>query len=57
MSEAKTARGAAERAEIPDRYLPAVQYTDLPEPLPIKKVIGPSVLLLAGAIGSGEYLL
>ncbi len=57
MSEATTARGEAERAEIPDRYLPAVKYADLPEPLPMKKVIGPSVLLLAGAIGSGEYLL
>ena len=57
MSEARTARGAEERSEIPDRHLPAVTYTDLPEPLPMKKVIGPSVLLLAGAIGSGEYLL
>ena len=57
MSEATTARGESERSEIPDRHLPAVQYTDLPEPLPMKKVIGPSVLLLAGAIGSGEYLL
>ena len=57
MSEARTARGAEERSEIPDRYLPAVKYADLPEPLPMKKVIGPSVLLLAGAIGSGEYLL
>jgi hypothetical protein len=57
MSEATTARGEAERSEIPDRYLPAVKYADLPEPLPMKKVIGPSVLLLAGAIGSGEYLL
>ncbi len=57
MSEARTARDEAERSEIPDRHLPAVKYTDLPEPLPMKKVIGPSVLLLAGAIGSGEYLL
>jgi hypothetical protein len=57
MSEATTARDEAERSEIPDRHLPAVTYTDLPEPLPVKKVIGPSVLLLAGAIGSGEYLL
>ena len=37
--------------------MPAVEYTDLPEPLPMKKVLGPSVLLLAGAIGSGEYVL
>ncbi len=44
-------------AEIPDRHVPAVEYTDLPEPLPMKRVLGPSVLLLAGAIGSGEYVL
>ncbi|HEY9280603.1 MAG TPA: Nramp family divalent metal transporter [Eoetvoesiella sp.] len=43
--------------EISSRYLPAVTYKDLPEPLPLKKVIGPSVLLLAGSIGSGEFVL
>lgn len=43
--------------EIPSRYLPAVTYADLPEPVPLKKVFGPSVLLLAAAIGSGEYVL
>jgi Mn2+/Fe2+ NRAMP family transporter len=43
--------------EIPDRHLPAVPYADLPEPKPLKHVLGPSVLLLAGAIGSGEYVL
>ena len=48
---------ASTRAEIPDKHVPAVEYTDLPEPLPMKKVLGPSVLLLAGAIGSGEYVL
>ena len=48
---------ASTAAEIPDKHVPAVEYTDLPEPLPMKKVLGPSVLLLAGAIGSGEYVL
>ncbi len=43
--------------EIPDKYVPSVEYADLPEPLPMKRVLGPSVLLLAGAIGSGEYVL
>jgi Mn2+/Fe2+ NRAMP family transporter len=43
--------------ELPSKALPAVPYADLPEPLPMRKVIGPSVLLLAGAIGSGEYVL
>jgi Mn2+/Fe2+ NRAMP family transporter len=43
--------------EIRSKHLPQIEYADLPEPLPMKKVIGPSVLLLAGAIGSGEYVL
>ncbi|MFP5333989.1 MAG: Nramp family divalent metal transporter [Actinomycetes bacterium] len=43
--------------ELPSKALPAVPYADLPEPLPLKRVLGPSVLLLAGAIGSGEYVL
>ncbi len=43
--------------ELPSKALPAVPYADLPEPLPMRKVIGPSVLLLAGAIGSGEFVL
>ncbi len=48
---------STQTAEIPDKHVPAVKYTELPEALPMKKVIGPSVLLLAGAIGSGEYVL
>ncbi|MGH3729276.1 MAG: Nramp family divalent metal transporter [Micromonosporaceae bacterium] len=54
--------GRAERddggaTELPSKHVPAVEYADLPEPIPLKKVLGPSVLLLAGAIGSGEYVL
>ncbi|MDQ4007699.1 MAG: Nramp family divalent metal transporter [Actinomycetota bacterium] len=43
--------------EIPSKHLPAIPYADLPEPLPLKRVFGPSVLLLAGAIGSGEFVI
>ena len=43
--------------KVPSRHVAAVEYADLPEPLPLKRVLGPSVLLLAGAIGSGEYVL
>ena len=43
--------------ELPSKALPPVPYADLPEPLPMKRVLGPSVLLLAGAIGSGEFVL
>jgi len=56
--QADTTGGAGDPAtEIRSKHLPAVQYADLPEPLPLKRVLGPSVLLLAGAIGSGEYVL
>ena len=54
-TEAPSPSGTAH--EIPSHHLPAVPYAQLPEPLPLKRVIGPSVLLLAGAIGSGEYVL
>ena len=43
--------------ELPSRYLPAVETRDLPEPVPFKKVVGASVILLATAIGSGEFVL
>jgi hypothetical protein len=56
-SRAETAGGGNTATEIPSRYLAPVPYAELPEPLPMKRVIGPSVLLLAGAIGSGEYVL
>jgi hypothetical protein len=56
-SRADTAGGPNIATEIPSKYVAPVEYADLPEPLPMKKVLGPSVLLLAGAIGSGEYVL
>ena len=58
MSET-TGRGDGSNlaTELPSRHVAAVEYADLPEPLPMKKVLGPSVLLLAGAIGSGEFVL
>ncbi|MGH3361217.1 MAG: Nramp family divalent metal transporter [Nocardioides sp.] len=56
MSDATNSRDV-QPSEIPDKHVPPVEYADLPEALPMKKVVGPSVLLLAGAIGSGEYLL
>src|SRR3990170_379830 len=49
--------GSSLATEIRSKNVAPVEYADLPEPLPMKKVIGPSVLLLAGAIGSGEYVL
>jgi hypothetical protein len=56
-SRAETTGGGNIATEIPSKNLAPVEYADLPEPLPMKRVLGPSVILLAGAIGSGEYVL
>jgi len=59
MSEPTGRSGSATdlASEIPSKHVTAVEYADLPEPVSLKKVLGPSVLLLAGAIGSGEFVL
>ncbi len=44
-------------SELPSKNLPAVEYRDLPEPVPLKRIIGASVIILATAIGSGEFVL
>ena len=56
MTDVTGARGEP-ATEIPAKNVPPVMYADLPEPAPLGKVMGPSVLLLAGAIGSGEFVL
>jgi hypothetical protein len=43
--------------ELPSDNLPAVESRDLPEPVPFRKVVGASVIILATAIGSGEFVL
>ena len=43
--------------DIPSNILGPVPIKDLPEPLPLRKVLGPGVILLATALGSGEYVL
>jgi hypothetical protein len=45
------------QATLPSKYLPPVEFRDLPEPVPLRKVFGASVIILATAIGSGEILL
>jgi hypothetical protein len=42
---------------LPSRYLPPVEFRDLPEPVGLRKVTGASVIILATAIGSGEMIL
>jgi hypothetical protein len=43
--------------ELPSRNLPGVEYRDLPEPVPLRKVVGASVIILATALGSGELII
>jgi hypothetical protein len=43
--------------EIPAKNLPPVPYRDLPEAPPLRKVLGPSVILLGVGIATGEYVL
>ncbi|MGH3343176.1 MAG: Nramp family divalent metal transporter [Carbonactinosporaceae bacterium] len=43
--------------ELPSRHLPAVSYRDLPEPKPLKSILGASIIITATAIGSGEFVL
>src|ERR671914_1359726 len=43
--------------EIPSRHLPAISYRPMPEPIPLARIVGPSVILLATSIGSGEFVL
>src|SRR5215211_7356839 len=43
--------------EVPSDNLPPMEYRDMPEPLPLRKVLGPSVILAGVGVGSGEYIL
>jgi hypothetical protein len=42
---------------VPSRVLPPIGSQDLPEPIPVRKLLGASVVILATALGSGEYLI
>ena len=42
---------------IPHGQLPPLKYRDLPEPVPLHRMIGPSIILAGLALGSGEFVL
>src|SRR5918997_4897729 len=42
---------------VPSRNVPAMPYRDMPEPLSLGKMLGPSVILAGLGVGSGEYIL
>src|SRR5689334_22663164 len=43
--------------EVRSDHLPPMEYRDIPEPLPLRKILGPSVILAGVGVGSGEYIL
>lgn len=42
---------------VPPGDLPPLRYRDLPAPVPLAQMVGPSVMLAGLALGSGEYVL
>lgn len=49
--------GSRTAPDLPTKNLPGVEYRDLPEPKPLRKYLGASVILLATALGSGELII
>ena len=41
---------------IPHGSLPPLRYRDLPEPISLRRMIGPSIVLTGLALGSGEFI-
>jgi hypothetical protein len=42
---------------VPNGNLPPMPYRDMPEPLRLSRVLGPSVILAGLGVGSGEYII
>jgi len=42
---------------IPAGTLPPLRYRDLPDSVPLRKMLGPSIILAGLALGSGEFVL
>jgi len=42
---------------FPSKYLPPVTYREMPEPLPLRKVLGPGVIAAGIGLASGEFIL
>lgn len=55
--DAVAATDAQEGWNIPSRVLPPIGSQDLPEPIPVRKLLGASVVILATALGSGEFII
>jgi hypothetical protein len=57
MADATNQRDGKLATELPTKYLPAVEYRDLPEARSLRNYLGASVIILATALGSGELIL
>ncbi len=57
MTETVSSKASADGWNEPTKNLPPLAVRELPEPLPLSKIIGASVILLATALGSGELLI
>jgi len=57
MTETVSRSASADGWNEPTKHLPPLETRELPEPLPLRKLIGASVILLATALGSGELLI
>jgi len=42
---------------IPHGHLPPLRYRDMPEPVPVRQMLGPSIILAGMALGSGEFII
>jgi len=57
QERSETSGGAVPDSVIPRGSLPPLEYRDLPEPIPLRRMIGPSLILAGLALGSGEFVL
>ena len=57
MTESVSHKASADGWNEPTKNLPPLEPREMPEPLPLRKLIGASVILLATALGSGELLI
>jgi hypothetical protein len=57
MAETTAREATGDGWNIPTKNLPDMEYRDLPDPQPLRKYLGASVILLATALGSGELII
>src|SRR5215204_3173398 len=57
MAETTAREATSDGWNISSKNLPGIEYRDLPDPVPLRKIVGASVILLATAIGSGELII